>query len=199
MLPNDAVVFIDRSQVNVLLDFAMSDYSSQGRTRPINVCHLKHCRGHQSIYTCLSRSASLSGTLILGGFDASKLTGGINGDLRREFRELEILDDICRLRFHDELPHSIVGCTRASLIKCFQSVFGIRYVPANVDAALDWRNEPTPALLPPIEPVAWRLIGKNSSHQCPFNTPSANILFGSTDIPWSNDANRRSKEDHQRR
>ncbi|KZT03009.1 uncharacterized protein LAESUDRAFT_602069, partial [Laetiporus sulphureus 93-53] len=85
ILPNDAAVYIDRFQVNVLLDFAMTDYSSQGRTRPINVCHLKYCRGHQSMYTCLSRSASLSGTLILEGFDASKLQGGISGDLRREF------------------------------------------------------------------------------------------------------------------
>ncbi|KZT08011.1 uncharacterized protein LAESUDRAFT_605977, partial [Laetiporus sulphureus 93-53] len=85
VLPNDTCVYIDRYQINVLPNFAMTDFASQGRTRPFNVCHLKYCRGHQSLYTCLSRSASLSGMLILDGFDTSKLTGGINGDLRREF------------------------------------------------------------------------------------------------------------------
>ncbi|KAL6309552.1 hypothetical protein BKA93DRAFT_698131, partial [Sparassis latifolia] len=84
-LPNDSTVRIDREQVRVLLNFAMSDYGSQGRTRPNNPCHLKHNRGHQSIYTVLSRSSSLHGTLILEGYDRSKLYGGASGALRTEF------------------------------------------------------------------------------------------------------------------
>ncbi|KAH9829284.1 uncharacterized protein C8Q71DRAFT_799772 [Rhodofomes roseus] len=81
----------DREQISVLLNFAMTDFGSQGRTRPFNPCHLMNCRTHQSIYTCLSRSSSLQGTLIIGSLDHSKITGGRIGPLRRKFRELEIL------------------------------------------------------------------------------------------------------------
>ncbi|KZT05072.1 uncharacterized protein LAESUDRAFT_681806, partial [Laetiporus sulphureus 93-53] len=84
-LPNDCVVYIDRSQANVLPNFAMTDFGCQGRTRSHNPCHLRFCKGHQSLYTCLACSASLKGMLILDGIDDSKITGGLNGALRREF------------------------------------------------------------------------------------------------------------------
>ncbi|KAI0055032.1 hypothetical protein BV25DRAFT_1762200, partial [Artomyces pyxidatus] len=61
-MPNDIPTWIAREQVPLLPNFAMTDYASQGRTRPYNVVDLKNCRGHQSIYTCLSRSASITGT-----------------------------------------------------------------------------------------------------------------------------------------
>ncbi|KAF8579433.1 hypothetical protein K439DRAFT_1648495 [Ramaria rubella] len=63
------------------------DYGCQGRTRPNNVVDLGGCLTHQSYYTCLSRSASASGT-------PNKIMGGASGWLRQEFRELEILDEI---------------------------------------------------------------------------------------------------------
>lgn len=73
---DDLLVTIQREQVMILPNFAMTDFASQGRTRPHNVCHLEYCKNHQSIYTCLSRSSSLQGTLIIGPLDFSKLRGG---------------------------------------------------------------------------------------------------------------------------
>ncbi|KAI0770841.1 hypothetical protein BC629DRAFT_1292002, partial [Irpex lacteus] len=60
---------ICRSQVQVLPNFAMTDFACQGRTRPYNVVDLRDCRSHMSMYTMLSRGSSLSGTLILYPFD----------------------------------------------------------------------------------------------------------------------------------
>jgi hypothetical protein len=68
-LPNDDQISLSRDQVLVLHNFAMTDYSSQGRTRPNNPVDLNSCHTHQSYYTCLSRSASAAGTIIVQGFD----------------------------------------------------------------------------------------------------------------------------------
>ena len=56
-LPNDSVVRVSREQVPVLPNFAMTDYASQGRTRPYNVVDMNNCRSHQSMCTCLSRGS----------------------------------------------------------------------------------------------------------------------------------------------
>jgi hypothetical protein len=41
-----------------------------------------------------------------------KITGGASGALRQEFRELELLDDITRLRFEDKLPSKVTMADR---------------------------------------------------------------------------------------
>ncbi|KAJ3541028.1 hypothetical protein NMY22_g4056 [Coprinellus aureogranulatus] len=74
-LVNDEFVHISRSQVPVLPNFAMTDYSSQGKTRPWNVVDLTECRNFQAAYTCLSRGTKVSQTLILRDFDDEKLRG----------------------------------------------------------------------------------------------------------------------------
>ncbi|KAH7904612.1 hypothetical protein BJ138DRAFT_1018905, partial [Hygrophoropsis aurantiaca] len=84
-LPDDTIRHVQREQVNVLLNFSMTDYASQGKTRPYNVVDLGHCANHQSYYTCLSRSASAEGTVIMQHFDSRKITGGASGWLRQEY------------------------------------------------------------------------------------------------------------------
>jgi hypothetical protein len=98
IMPNDREVKIVREQVKVVPKFAMTDYGSQGRTRPNNVIELKSCSSHQSYYTALSRSSTADGTVIVQGFNANTITKGASGWLHQEFRELEILDDITKLR-----------------------------------------------------------------------------------------------------
>jgi len=80
-LPNDTKIRIVRSQVEVSLNFSMTDYASQGKTRPYNVVDLHNLKTHQAYYTALSRSSSADGTLILQGFDPSKISGKISGAL----------------------------------------------------------------------------------------------------------------------
>ncbi|KAI0675202.1 hypothetical protein C8Q78DRAFT_958617, partial [Trametes maxima] len=81
----DNVLNIDREQVMVLPNFSMTDYCSQGRTLEYNLCHLVNCKGHQAIYTCLSRSSSLRNTILIGGFDTSKIRRGASAPLKREY------------------------------------------------------------------------------------------------------------------
>ncbi|KZS86446.1 hypothetical protein SISNIDRAFT_420894, partial [Sistotremastrum niveocremeum HHB9708] len=85
MLQNDNEMPISRTQVPLVLNFAMTDFNSQGRTRPQNPLELSECRTFQSIYTCLSRSPSLAGTLIL------------------KFRELEMLNKVTKARYHGQI------------------------------------------------------------------------------------------------
>ncbi|KAF9540239.1 hypothetical protein CPC08DRAFT_650979 [Agrocybe pediades] len=119
-LPDDSTIRINRTQICVLPNFAMTDYASQGKTRPFNVVDLGHCRSHQSYYTCLSRSGSAGGTLILQGFDTRKIMSGISGHLRQEFRELEMLNDITRLRYSGKLPDHVNAMLRRPLIRLYQ-------------------------------------------------------------------------------
>ena len=77
--------------------FAMTVYSSQGKTRPDNVVILNSCRDHLSYYTALSRSSTAEGTIIIQGFNPNKINCGAPGYLRQEFRELELMDEITQL------------------------------------------------------------------------------------------------------
>jgi len=137
-LPNDDALIISRDQCLVLPNFAMTDFACQGRTRPDNVVDLSSCRNHQSYYTCLSRSASADGTILIQGFHESKITGGVSGYLRQEFRELEILDEITRLQYENCLPKFICGSQRNVLIAQFRKWKGEHYVPSHVHPAIKW-------------------------------------------------------------
>lgn len=176
----DTQVSVSREQVMVLPNFAMTDYASQGRTRTINVVHLKHCKNHQSIYTCLSRSSSLEGTVILDSFDASKIRGRASMALRREFRELELLDEITRLQLADSLPLSVRGTTRGALLRSFQAWKGARFVPSQVHPALNWANSPkseltveqdTDANLYLTSPSQKRFAGTEEKAKAPTSEP----------------------------
>ncbi|KAF6751802.1 hypothetical protein DFP72DRAFT_816009 [Ephemerocybe angulata] len=119
-LPNDVYVRIARTQIPVLPNFAMTDYSSQGKTRPSNVVDLKECRSFQAVYTCLSRGTSLEGTLIVRDFSIDLLKGELDGALRQEYRELDYLATITELRYLGKLPHHIVQMTRWETIKMYR-------------------------------------------------------------------------------
>jgi hypothetical protein len=57
-LPDDSKIQISRKQVEILPNFAITDYATQGKTRPWNTVHLNNCRSYQAYYTALSRSAT---------------------------------------------------------------------------------------------------------------------------------------------
>ncbi|KDR71669.1 hypothetical protein GALMADRAFT_74602 [Galerina marginata CBS 339.88] len=137
-LPDDRKVLISRTQLEVLVNFAMTDFASQGKTRPENVADLNNLQTHQAYYTALSRSSTAKGTLILQGFDSKKITGGCSGALRQEFRELEILDEITTLRYNGKLSVNVHGDIRNILIKTFRKSKGEQYVPKLVHSAIRW-------------------------------------------------------------
>ncbi|EDR04391.1 uncharacterized protein LACBIDRAFT_304622 [Laccaria bicolor S238N-H82] len=120
LLPNDHMVTLTRQQVMVLPNFSMTDYAAQGKTRPLNIVELNNCKTTQSYYTCLSRSASADGTIIVQGFDTRKITKGISGFLRQEFRELFLLDEVTTMRYHGTLPEGIFGDLRNPTVRAYQ-------------------------------------------------------------------------------
>ena len=137
-LPNDERFHISRTQVEVLVNFAMTDFGSQGKTRPYNTVDLNNLSCDQGYYTALSRSATACGTLILQGFDVRKITGGCSGALRQEFRELELLDEITSMMYTSKLPATVYGDTRNNIIQAFRKWKGLQYVPKLVHPAIRW-------------------------------------------------------------
>jgi hypothetical protein len=115
----------------------MTDYASQRKTHPFNVVDLTKCCSHQAYYTALSRSSTATGTLILTSFHPSKITGGASGALCQEFCELELLDNITKLRFEDKLSKKIAMADRRNtLIDLFQEYKGKNYIPSTTHAAI---------------------------------------------------------------
>jgi hypothetical protein len=154
----DTTIWISRDQVPVLVNFAMTDYAAQGKTGDKNPCDLNNCKDFQSYYTALSRSSSAKGTIIVQGFDSTKITAGISGYLRQEFRELELLDEITKLRYEGILPASINGHRRNTLIRQYRSWKGINHVPSTVHKSIVW-SERIPFDLPSLSnDTAWQLV-----------------------------------------
>jgi len=139
----------------------MTDFASQGKTRPFNPVDLNNCRSHQAYYTALSRSASAAGTIILQGFDARKITGKASGALRQEFRDLELLDEITKLRFLNKLPGDVVGDRRNDLIHSYRVNKGMGYVPDNVHESLKW-SDSDPMLDPLVVSDGWNVVTAKS-------------------------------------
>ncbi|KAJ6464410.1 hypothetical protein C8R45DRAFT_840437 [Mycena sanguinolenta] len=158
-LPDDSTIQVTRSQIPVLPNFAMTDYSSQGKTRPINVVDLNNCRTHFSFYTALSRGTSSAGTFILQGADYSKITKGINGYLRQEFRELEILNEITRLRYEGLLPPQVHGDNRPELIMAFYASNKNPFELTDVHPALRSKPGEQPINALPVLKGKWEMIG----------------------------------------
>ncbi|KAJ7731048.1 hypothetical protein B0H16DRAFT_1302462, partial [Mycena metata] len=119
LLADDTLLSILREQVVCLLNFAMTDYTSQGKSRVENLVELTHCKDHRSYYVALSRGFTAEGTVIVQGFSEKKITSGMSGYLRQELRELEVLDEITRLRYEGKLPRSVTGLYRRRLIRSF--------------------------------------------------------------------------------
>lgn len=175
---DDQIRHVDRLQVPVLPNFGMTDYASQGKTRPNNVVELSHCQTHQSYYTALSRSATADGTVIVQSFSPVPIMGGASGWLRQEFRELELLDEITELKYLSKLPSGVSGHRRNTLINSYRQLKGLNHVPKDIHPAVRWsRRHPFP-IQPTIVDSPWRVIEKISK-------PSTNIAIGSEPIRTS--------------
>src|SRR4051812_13662919 len=142
--------------------------AAQGKSHLFNVVYLNSCLNHMSYYTALSRSANASGTIIIQGFDSKVITKGCSGYLRQEFRELELLDDITRIRYEDKLPAHFEGYLRNLLIRQFQIWKGVNYVPEKTDASIRWSSKSPLDMLPEITDSPWMLVGK-SKGKSPMN------------------------------
>lgn len=154
-------VLINRTQVEMLPNFAMTDFASQGKTRDFNVVDLQACRSHQSMYTALSRGTCAEGTILLRDFSPSIVMNGISGRQRQEFRELALLDEITDLRYNGNLPVGIFGIHRKELIASYRAWKGNNYVPEEMHKSLQW-NTDRPWMEDDTPHLEWELIDTDS-------------------------------------
>lgn len=112
------------------------------------------------------------------GFDPKVITGGASGYLRQEFRELEILDEITRMKYENLLPDHITGNRRNSLIRQFQEWKGASYVPKNVHASIQWNKHDPLDTLNVVTDSPWQIIQKGKQKgNASTNKPTNNIGF----------------------
>ncbi|KAJ7220907.1 hypothetical protein GGX14DRAFT_330482, partial [Mycena pura] len=98
---------------------------------------------------------------------------GISGYLRQEFRELELLNEVTKLRYLKELPSSVCGVNRRDVLRTFLDFKGMNHEPAGLHEAI--RKKPGENSFPlPIEPpVKWSLVGKDEPADLKGDSSSA--------------------------
>ena len=112
------------------------------------------------------------------GFDPRVITGGASGYLRQEFRELEILDEITRMRYEKLLPNHFTGNRRNSLIHQFQEWNGTNYVPKNVHNSIRWNKHDPLDSLNVVTDSPWQIIQRGKQKGNAFtNKPTNSIGF----------------------
>ena len=84
--------------------------------------------------------------------------GGVTGWLRQEFRELELLDEITRIKYEGKLPSKVQGATRVALIHSYRTYKGTKYVPKTVHGALKWSDNDPFGLEEPYKEAEWELV-----------------------------------------
>ncbi|KAJ3773255.1 hypothetical protein FB446DRAFT_642021 [Lentinula raphanica] len=185
-LPDDTKIHITRNQVDILPGFAMTAHASQGQSLASNAVDLNTLTDHHAWYTALSRSRSAEKTLILQGFDSSKVTGGASGALRREYRELELLDEITKLRFNNLLPSSVCGSTRKLLIETFLQWKGSEHLPSHVHSSIKWSKSDPYVLQQELLP-SWTTMDKKKFQEFKQNSNfSSHSKSGSFQHPLGN-------------
>ncbi|KAH9946846.1 hypothetical protein B0H21DRAFT_655477, partial [Amylocystis lapponica] len=81
--------------------------------------------------------------------------------LRQKFCELELLDEVTRLRYAQWLPDSVQGVTRSALIHAFRTWKGTHLVASTMHKAIRWTKDQPFELEKPSEDAAFQLISKS--------------------------------------
>ena len=89
------------------------------------------------------------------------ITSGVTGYPRQEFHELEILDEITKMRYENTLTAKVQGSVRNSLIRSFQKWKGTTYVPPLIHKALKWSAKDPLPLLSVVTDAPWQMISKD--------------------------------------
>ena len=190
-LPDDSEISITRRQVPVVLNFAITDYVSQGKTRPFNVTDPKYLETYQSLYTALSRGSTSCGTVLLREIDSTRVQGGLkmkHGDLFREMQQLELLDDITTKQYQGSLSPKVKGSLRWELIESFLKVMGSTYVPPNVDKCLGWTASSKVAIPTYTCYSGWQIVDKTKKEKVAEPDSQASLVQTSK---------RKVQEEHQ--
>ncbi|RPD64291.1 hypothetical protein L226DRAFT_544888 [Lentinus tigrinus ALCF2SS1-7] len=85
------------------------------------------------------------------------------GSLRQEFRELELLDEITRLRYLGQVPPTVVGITCNKLIHSFCKWKGEKYMPAVMHSAIKWSLDDPFPIQDKMNNNPWTVINSQKS------------------------------------
>ena len=77
--------------------------------------------------------------------------------MRQEFRELELLDEISKLRFEGKLHKSVLDERQNELIKSFWDGKGMEYILQAMHKAIRW-NYRDPLNELEVEDLLWRIV-----------------------------------------
>ncbi|KAJ7697463.1 hypothetical protein B0H17DRAFT_866647, partial [Mycena rosella] len=156
LLEDNTLLSVLREQIVALVNFGMTDYTSQGKSRPHNAVDLGNCKTHMSYYVALSRGTSAKGTIIVQDLNESRVTSGISGYLRQEMRELEVLDEITRLKCEGLLPPSVTGLYRCRLLRSFYAWKANHRDSAHFHPAIRWDSSMGPRIPDAVVYSEWR-------------------------------------------
>ena len=102
--------------------------------------------------------------------------------MRQEFCELELLDEITKLRYEGQLPDHIQGNFRNPLIREYQTWKGTNYVPELTHPALKWSAQDLLPLLPVIADVPQQIIEKKQANKKKAKTGDAEVADDAPEV-----------------
>jgi hypothetical protein len=111
------------------------------------------------------------------------ITSGVTGYLRQEFRKLEILDEITKMKYENTLPLKVQGSVRNSLIRSFQKWKGTTYVPPSTHEALEWSAKDSLPLLSVVTDAPWQMISKDKKNKDDSETVQTSFLPAKGSVP----------------
>ncbi|THU85348.1 hypothetical protein K435DRAFT_556261, partial [Dendrothele bispora CBS 962.96] len=76
--------------------------------------------------------------------------------------ELELLDEITRLRYLGKMPPGTVGETRSSVLKNFRLLKGIQYLPPKIHSAIVW-SEIEPFEISDESQITWKIVSTENT------------------------------------
>jgi hypothetical protein len=97
--------------------------------------------------------------------------------LRQEFHELEILDEISKLRYEGKLPDHIQGNFRNPLIRAYKKWKGTDYVPPLTHPALNWSVKDPMPLLSVVTDAPWQIIDKKKKKEVKIENTTIQSVF----------------------
>src|SRR6202042_1134208 len=124
------------------------------------------------------------------------ITCGASGYLRQEFRKLELLDEISKLRYEGKLPDHIQGNFRNPLIGAYQKWKGTDYVPPLTHPALKWSDNDPMRLLSVVTDAPWQIIDKKKKKEVKIETTSiqSGFVAAKGSVPVKSEKKRKLEE-----
>ncbi|KZP15573.1 hypothetical protein FIBSPDRAFT_750019 [Athelia psychrophila] len=164
VLKNGNKIRLTRLQIPALLNFAVTDYGAQGQTREKNPVDLRNCGSCRGMYVALSRSSTSDGLIIVSDFagNAHLIQGGLERFVRQEYRELELLNEITRLKYEGKLPVHIHAHRRNTLIRLYQAWIGLGIAPKGIHRSITWSPDAPMSALEPTKDDKWIILTEST-------------------------------------